>query len=351
MQSKSVTLDAIAKEAGVSAVTVSNILRGKNKEKWPSSLARAERVRAIAAKLGYRTNSGAKAIATGRFHAVALMLSDVPHVSTVPMRMLKGIQTGTKSHDLHMIIGSLPAEFDSQDDIIPKILRESMVDGLLIDYTHAIPPSLMRIISSHQIPAIWVNVKQKADCVYPDDYKAGVRIAEHLTSLGHKQIGYISYVTGPPTPEQHYSVFDRRRGLEEVLGRTGGMLNDLSRPESQFLENLAFWRSWFRANPKKRRPTAFVGYSQDQIIPLLRAAELERLSIPSDFSVATFDDAQVSYFGLPICMCRIRWGAVGEQAVHQLTAKIERPSRPTPAVAVPAEWIVGESAVPLRSSS
>jgi DNA-binding LacI/PurR family transcriptional regulator len=59
------TLEEIAREAGVSRYTVSNVLRGRNKENWACTAERAERIRAIAERLNYRPNAAAVATATG----------------------------------------------------------------------------------------------------------------------------------------------------------------------------------------------------------------------------------------------------------------------------------------------
>ncbi len=69
------TLDEIAKAAGVSRMTVSNVLNGKNKETWSSTAERAERIREIARELNYRPNAAAKAVVTGRFGGIGLLLA------------------------------------------------------------------------------------------------------------------------------------------------------------------------------------------------------------------------------------------------------------------------------------
>jgi DNA-binding LacI/PurR family transcriptional regulator len=72
------TLEEIAREAGVSRYTVSNVLRGRNKENWACTVERAERIRGIAERLNYRPNAAAVATATGRFGASGLLASRHP---------------------------------------------------------------------------------------------------------------------------------------------------------------------------------------------------------------------------------------------------------------------------------
>ncbi|PTY06491.1 hypothetical protein DB346_00980 [Verrucomicrobia bacterium LW23] len=347
MGSKTVTLQQIALEAGVSAVTVSNILNGKNKELWPSTLLRAEKVREIAARLGYRTHGAAKAIATGRFNTIALMMSNSPYVSNLPMRLLWGIQEEAVRCDLHLLLSRISASNQNSDEAIPRILRECMADGLLLDYTHCIPSSLTTLVEKQNIPTIWLNVKQKFNSVYPDDYEAGYQLGKHLGSLGHKSVGYVSYVDGPPTPVHHYSTFDRRLGLSDAISLTKGTIHDFVRSHACFADTLQYWRTYFRGVGGKSCPTAFVTYSARNAMPLMRAAELEGLHSPRDYSIATFDDTEMDYLGLPLCMCKLPWDRIGAKGVQLLLAKIEKREKSMLSEAVKLEWIPGSSTGPV----
>src|ERR1700759_4800892 len=68
-----VTLSEVAKRAHVTAATVSNVLRNREKVR-PET---AERVLKAIADLGYRPNLNARALAEGRSSTLALMLSNI----------------------------------------------------------------------------------------------------------------------------------------------------------------------------------------------------------------------------------------------------------------------------------
>jgi LacI family transcriptional regulator len=102
------TLEEIAREAGVSRYTVSNVLRGRNKENWACTAERAERIRAIAARLNYRPNAAAVATATGRFGAIGLLASRRhPHGALLDT-LLNSVRHHLTERELHLTLGNLP---------------------------------------------------------------------------------------------------------------------------------------------------------------------------------------------------------------------------------------------------
>ena len=104
------TLERIAVEAGVSKRTVHRILEGANKEIWPSAIRRGEHIRSIATRLVYRPNTAARAVATGQFHAVGLILSSEAHRSTLPDALLRGICATLAEHSFHLMVSVMPDE-------------------------------------------------------------------------------------------------------------------------------------------------------------------------------------------------------------------------------------------------
>jgi LacI family transcriptional regulator len=76
------------------------------------------------------------------------------------------------------------------------------------------------MVENSHFPAVLINKKQEINCVYPDEVAAGRQAAEHMMSLGHRRIGFIS---PPPLPNvsPHFSAIDRREGCHEALVAAG----------------------------------------------------------------------------------------------------------------------------------
>src|SRR4028119_1844024 len=201
------TLEEIAREAGVSRYTVSNVLRGRNKENWACTAERAERIRGIAERLNYRPNAAAVATATGRFGAVGLLVSRRHPHGALLNTLLYSIRHHLTERELHLTLGDLPDESLTDEAYVPRILREWSVDGLLINYISGIPDKMLELIQRYQIPSIWLNAKLESDCVYPDDFEAAQRACHYLQDMGHRRIAYVDY-----SSSDHSSTVDRRNG-------------------------------------------------------------------------------------------------------------------------------------------
>jgi len=130
------TLKVIAEAAGVSIPVVSQVLNSKGQRFRPET---RRRVRQAAERLGYRPNNSARAMATGRLGCAALVLSTQGYRSTLPAELLRGIDEELARHNMHLTIARLPDEKLTREGYVPKILREWLSDGLLINYTSDIP--------------------------------------------------------------------------------------------------------------------------------------------------------------------------------------------------------------------
>ena len=128
----------IARESGVSQPTVSFIVNGRDRELKISSATR-ERVLETARRLGYRRNTAAKAVATGKFGTISLLQSTQPNTSYLPAGLLDGIHDALLKVGVLLMYGRLPQARLEDAHFVPKILQEWSSDGLLIDYINDIP--------------------------------------------------------------------------------------------------------------------------------------------------------------------------------------------------------------------
>lgn len=324
-----VTLDAVAAQAGVSRDTVSRVLRGRTKEIWPSMVQRAERIRRIAVEMGYRPHAAARAMSQGRFGTVSLLLSTEAGRSTLPTTMLDGIQDALSRSGLNLMIARAPDEKLTSTGFVPKVLRELMVDGLLINYNRTIPERMMELIEGHRIPAVWINCKREADCVYPDDLGGGRLAAEHLLKLGHRNVAYMEF-SQAGAGMRHYSETDRRAGYEATM-REAGLPPRVLKPEAgdADIDRLDVIGRWL-SGPS--RPTAAIAYAFGSAVQ--HAAALAGLGVPTDLSVLSFADQPRRPFGRPETTVVVPAAKVGQMAVEMVLAKLANLDEPASPVMV-----------------
>jgi len=340
-----VTLRDVAIRAGVSQMTVSVVLNG-TKLGTPVALSTRERIEQAAVALGYQANGAAKATASGRFDCVAILLSTKPYVSTLPQQVLSGIQSILDGRNMHVSLFTLPDSELTDEVRVPKILREWMADGMIIDYTHAVPQRLIDLVENHNLPAVWVNVKRDRDCVRPDDFQAGVMLAEHFLSLGHRHVAYVD--TGNFTvPITHYSASDRLEGIRSAMDAAGGtVVPYLEDQHTGYDVKVMRFKDLLTGSD---RPTAVAAYAPYCFDIVFTAAADLGLRVPDDLSLASFCHAATQQLGHQITLAIIPEFEVGRAAATTLLDKIKSPSTGLSPVVVPFGFDPGNTCVSPRN--
>jgi LacI family transcriptional regulator len=328
-----VTIRNIAEYTGLSKPTVTRIL-GKDAHLFGADT--RQRVYQAAEKLGYRRNAAARAIGTGRFGCAALVMSCDYARSDLPMGLLYGVQEELGRCDMHLTVERLPDKKLTAEGFVPKVLRESMCDGMLINYTHEIPRKMLELIRAHHAPAIWINTKLDSDCVYPDDLGAIRQLTQHLLAMGHRRIAYAKFDWA-----SHYSTADRLAGYEQVMNEAGLVPQSISRPVPAD-ELLDLTRSMLTAPD---RPTAVIVRPEDAHVFLSVAAGLG-LQVPRDLSIASVTGKRFDLLGLRVTSVVVPAEEEGRQAVRMVNQKIEDPHAALPPCAVKFEFEPGRTCVP-----
>jgi LacI family transcriptional regulator len=307
-----ITLKEVAAHAGVSHMTVSAVLNG-NRANRPIALSTREKILQAAQELGYRANGSARAIKAGRFNSLALISSTFNHRSYLPLNLIDGIQDELAAYDMHLVLAKLPDDKLVDEGYIPKILRELMADGLIINYNVHIPQTLVEMIQRYRIPSIWLNAMQESDCIFPDDRGAGSMVTRHLLQLGHTRIAYFVNVT------DHYSDAERYAGYENAMREAGLRPWRIVEPDPDFSSWLEQRADWLKS---ATRPTAIVAYDTGFLLLLLQAACHLGLRVPEDLSLATFRDRKDEVPGLPLCGAVLPEKEMGQMAVRALQNKL-----------------------------
>ena len=326
----SVTQKQIADRLGLSQMTVSYALRGSQLVADDTR----EQVQAAAREMGYRLNSSARAIRKGRCGCVAILESTAQYRSSFfGGALFDGIHDALAARDIHVTVAKLPDHFLTDEEYVPKILREFMADGILINYFADIPPRLIELIDRYEMPAVWINSRQAHDCVYLDDYRGGREAAERLIALGHKRIGYADYGHyRPPSlaPDKavHYSIIDRFLGYRDAMTEYDCTPLDLN-PTGHIRGEAVIpcIREWLN---KPDRPTAVICYGRRTATQLLHIAGSQGFRVPDDLSLLMFANTTSTELGIPLDTMEHGWEHMGRTASEMLLAKIDNPTRRLP---------------------
>lgn len=339
------TLAQIAKAAGCSVMTVSNVLNGRTKESHPAAAKRAKRIRELAEKLDYRPNSAARAIVSGRFHNASMILGSSDQY--LPIGMVQGAIRALADHGMTLSLAEMPDAKLTSREFMPRILRELSTDGLLINYITRIPAEMLDLIRTHRIPSVWMNTRQETDSVFHDDV-AGARAAvQHLLSLGHRRIAYVGYAD-----ESHHSSPDRLNGYERAMRAAGLtptpylMTGRWKYHSGRADDRLEFCTALLAQKP---RPTAVVAYEEDVAGPIVFAARHHGIEVPRDLSLITFHEGMVNVGGFWIATSLVQTELLARTAVDLLMRKLEGGGEPLPSAPVPLAPVAGPTVTPARN--
>jgi DNA-binding LacI/PurR family transcriptional regulator len=206
---RQVTMDDVAREAGVSRALVSLVMRESPKV----SEKRRTRVLAAAERLGYRPNAMARGLASRRTRTIGVLLNDLRNPFFA--EIMDGIFEAADELDYRLLIGTGRRQALGERRAVDAFF-EHRADGLLLVSPRlplaeilAIGRSTATVVVGRPIRAAHV------DSVTNDDLAGGELAVRHLADLGHRRIAHIDGGRGAGGPARRtgYLREMRRRGL------------------------------------------------------------------------------------------------------------------------------------------
>lgn len=181
-----VRMKDIAKDLGVSVITVSKALRNH------TDISEATRRRVIqrSRELGYRPNLAARALVTGRTHLIGLVVPDLVHPFFA--EVAKGLSRELRTAGYSLVISSSEEDPELEQEEINHLLARR-VDALVVASTQWTVESFRKI---EELKTPYVLIDRKfagfpAHFVGIDDEQAGRLAVEHLVSQGRQRIAHI----------------------------------------------------------------------------------------------------------------------------------------------------------------
>jgi DNA-binding LacI/PurR family transcriptional regulator len=298
------TLKEVARLAGVSAMTVSGVLRDPA-DGYPVTPETRARVEAAAAKLGYRPNRVARAMRNRHFHDIGLLVVKPPqYLPMMPPAMAGVFDELNAAHYQLTLIGLPPG---TSADRLPKSFAERSIDALIVDYSMGVPREIRQLVTSTAFPHVALNHRDEVNAVFIDDYTAAVEATRSLVERQRKRIAFFSFETR--LRDQHYSFDERRRGFFTAMSEAGLPAREISVPERPGGHKVAI--EMLRGTP---RPDALVCYSDADAVFVQRALLRLQLRVPDDVALVSFQGDAYGYSPVELTMMRIPWYQIGGAA-------------------------------------
>jgi LacI family transcriptional regulator len=207
---REVTLNDVARAAGVSSTTVSHVING-TRFVAPETV---ERVHRAIERLRYEVNFNARNLKAGRSQVIGVLITDItnPHFSGV----VRGVEDVAKRAGYQMILCNTDEDPEKELSYL-RMLRSKGVDGALMVPTGARHEYLDHLVQAN-FPLVFVDrvlPNVPSDAVLADNVGGAHAAVAHLIRLGHRRIGIIARVERGSIPSQ------RLQGYRTALAEHG----------------------------------------------------------------------------------------------------------------------------------
>jgi len=283
----SVTIYDVAKAAGVSIATVSQVVNNTGNMRDSTR----QRVLKVIEELEYHPNVMATALTGKETKTIGLIVPDIsnPFFSN----MAKSIEDYAHEKEMSVIICSTNYDRDKEHKYI-KLLKQKRVDGFIIASTFK-DQSLFEKLIKKKKPLVLLSIDDpsiEVSKVSIDDFQGGFLATNHLIEKGHRNIAIVA--------EEAYSSRKRIYGYREAHEQA-----NITLKEKNILHTTATIENGKRIFRKligrgeAERPTAIFASNDLLAIGIIHEATQHQIHIPEDISVVGFDNTILASTSVP----------------------------------------------------
>jgi DNA-binding LacI/PurR family transcriptional regulator len=337
----SVTLEAVARVAGVSRATVSRVVNDSPRVRPDVRLTVESAIR----QLGYTPNRAARSLVTRRSDSIAVVITEpTGRLFADPFfpRLVRGVSAELASRDLQLVL-LMPEPADEERTI--RYLTGGHVDGALLVSLHGDDPT-PAALAARSVPVVFVGRPPLgADVSYVDvDNRQGAhRATDHLLRSGCRRV---VTVAGPADMAVGVDRVTGYRDALQAAGRGGDELVETG--DFTYEGGASAMERLLRAAPDLDGVFCASDLMAAGALGVLLAAGRE---VPGDVRLVGFDDSPLaattrpplSSVGQPI-------EEMGREAVRLLLDEIDRRGRPPRRVVLATDLVLRASSAGREAS-
>lgn len=280
---RTVTINDVAKEAGVSVSTVSRVLNGKD----DVALETIEKVRCVVRDLMYTSSLAARGMRSQRTKVIGLIMPDV--ASPYCLEVMRGVNKAIAQSDYDLIVYTT-GDIHKYGTADQERRYVSLLNGDITDGVIVVTPAATNFSTDAPIVAIDPN-NESPDCpaIIATNRAGALEALNYLTRLGHRRIGHITGRLELVSASRRVDGY--KDGLiacglpiDEKLIQVGDYTTDTAIRCTRSLLSLD--------NP----PTAIFASNDMSATGIYQVAHEHGLRIPEDLSVVGFDNLPESIF-------------------------------------------------------
>ncbi|MFC4532147.1 LacI family DNA-binding transcriptional regulator [Sphaerisporangium dianthi] len=330
-----VTMNDVARAAGVSTATVSRVVNGR----YGVSASTIAQVRSAIERLGYESSLVATSLRRSRTNVLGLVTHSFQSYTA---EVLKGVMQALSRSGFDLIIYTNSDLYGTYSEGWEQ-RHLTRLSGTLTDGCIVVTP-WGEVRSSTPVVVIDPVRGSTVPSVTADNLTGAISVVEHLLALGHRRIGFIagrSSLEAAWSREEGY-----RRALAEagvpvdlaLIGR-GDFNPDSAGPLAHALLD--------RPDP----PTAVFAASDGMALKVLEVAKDLGLSVPGDLSVAGFDNIPESALAEPgLTTVDQSMYRLGYEAAHLLKSLVSGEWEGRRRIRLPTSLVIRGSTAPPKST-
>ncbi|MEN5095337.1 LacI family DNA-binding transcriptional regulator [Stenotrophomonas sp. TWI1409] len=307
----SISINDVARVAGVSKSTVSRVLGG-----GPVSEAVRGRVEAAIRQTGYHPNLQARRLRARHTGIIGLIVADIRNPFFTAL--IRAVEEVAYREGLRVTLCNTD-EDPEREALYLQLMHEERISGLIFAPTRTTVGRLERLTLDY--PTVLVDRAAPGgsiDSVVLDNPAAMAGLVEHLVARGYRRIGGLFGSTSTTAAE-------RRDGYLAAM-RTHGLEPDYREVEPTAEAAIATVEQWL-AGPS--RPEALVASNSLLLMGALKAARSAGLAIPDALALAGFDNERWTELVEPgITVIEQPVEEMGRAAMSLLLERLRAPELP-----------------------
>jgi LacI family transcriptional regulator len=295
----------------------------------------AERIRRVAAEMGYRTSPVPQAPSPARSAVIAIVVSDV--TNPFFFEIIRGAEETASAAGFTLLIADVNESADAERKALDRILP--LVEGIVLA-TSRMSDSSIRVAAKQRPTVVLNRSTSDIPSVVTDNARGMRRAVEHLAELGHSGITYLS---GPKDSWADGIRWQAFREATYELGLKGKRVGPFDPTQAGGLTAAHQFG--------KSSASAVVTYNDLMAIGLMRGFARQGISVPQDISVVGFDNIFGSDFcNPPLTTVAASLHSLGSFAVQTLLVELRKsasaaftPPKPLKVALLPSQLVVRES--------
>jgi LacI family transcriptional regulator len=308
---KAIKLADIAEVLNVSKVTVSKAL--SDKEGVSDEL--RNKIKKVAAEMGYRQNSIARSLRDGYTYNIGVLIPEgfVEMYHSFYWELYQNVLNALTLKSYYGIMEIISKE-DEENKTIPRMIQDSKVDGIIVmgelkkeyvNYLNGLGDVPLVLLDSY-------DKHSNYDTVTSDNYYGMYLLTDYLIEMGHRDILFVG------NPKATSSIQDRYLGFIKAL-----VENDIDYSLRRYISDREIGKKELNFELPEKMPTAFACNCDSVAYMLIKKLQDRGYRIPEDVSVVGFDNYLISEMSnIGITTFEVDMKTMAETAVEVIVKKI-----------------------------